>query len=787
MPPKTVRQSAATASQVAVTATASQVSERASNSTVAHTTDGSPAPNPPGGPPQPDSIVVNCIDDLFAELGGGKFKCTVEVQEEVTSGGVTTWKKRACGKEYTGGKNRGRFAGHVANLHTHVTVKGSKQDQPTLDAYVKVNKRDSGHATLCAVFARHGLPFRLLRDKDFRDLMASKPPHSQDMPGLFKQQSLDGLQRVIGEFKAPTVCIDVGTVFRRYLLITLVQGGKVVVVKAKSQDEMPDKRMTIESVRETLLDLFVDLRAMGVFPLYIVADNAANMQGIVQKLPKRQAATDSNTAGEDDDEDPDDDDAEEEEEDDGTAVLADPEVTEAEMKSCADMARQLQDSTLLFVGRCGAHGLQLITKALEPEWAAAFELAKEYQAQHPKVVKMKYMDPKWNSKFHLIARVLEVSTATDENPEPIGPALLESQAKVLRRAVNLLRRFNGATNFIQRDAATLFDTVAMLSTLQLEFTSRQRGDNEEERAEKTLNDRVLKEINKCLWKNFMSPLLAVVIFFMPSVNRAQLPAKVFEVVRETLRKVNPVCILDWDAWLERPSPPPSTADFFTFPEYVVHLQKELVHERELKNVVLTIAQAAPTEASVERAFSIMKHVVSPVRNRMLPSSVETSLIISSVTRLEAATSRAPGAASETAKRPVNPAQLEDRPLDLQASRSRNQAKFAGWATQVSRNIVNQIMSIYIDRWTDEEFLLEERDITGALRSRADRTGACVICLKPVANHVHKPYVRCTSRKRCNGQSVANFACANFKLASVKVSLDMLQQLNFNWECAKCAV
>lgn len=678
----------------------------------------------------------------------------------------------------TAGSQKNRYQSHFAKFHPDVEVY-----DPTLAIanQPKLKFPDCSLDVLnefCDMLAELGIAFSVLDNERFRKFMEKgygfqpgRVPTRRQCPRLLEAQMNKHLAQLAIHFPSPTVCIDIGTVFKRYLLVTVVQGRKVLVVRAKDQKEMPNGRMTIDSVKETVNDVLVQLRKLGMVPVCVVADNASNVQGIAGR-GNFELATDSEEEVEDVDDDEaaaDEDEDEEEEEEEEPAA---PTKEEQDLAVLVKIAKQVCDSNMLFVCRCAAHGVQLIVKDLQPLWQESLQIAKDYRDVNKSLSFPKFMEPKWNSAFQLI---LAVSRYGGPSAEPrAAPPLFASQLAQLQKSIGFLSVLNGATNFVQRDDATIFDTLCMLTSVTAEFTPEAHANDEEQRAAKLLKEKCHASVTRRTLDNFIGALHVVVLYFMPFFDLSQdVPLRIASLVRDTLFKVNPLCCADFDTWTRRPYPaaPTSTeADWESFENYVGRLLP-----KELRTTVLSIAQASATEASVERAFSEMKHVVNPARNRLKAKNVESTLVVSSAARLHKRLSM-----PEAEPRPDR----TDVPLNLRVARRRNQKQFDKWATKVTKDFAQTLLG----RWDDEKHDTHELSLVDRLRPRERPAVMCEVCNKRLDLHaVPKAYVKCGGfNGRCRANNTANVVCGRINRLLYKRECDAIEAVEADWRCKTCA-
>jgi hypothetical protein len=713
---------------------------------------------------------------------GAGFECRAPVKKEAIDAETQVKVEISgyCGLSYrTNSFQREKFSQHFKSAHPEVELMDGKTDnsettarQPTIDGFLRPASNEAEDLaplhTMLSVWSRFGLSFRLSADAEMRSILKLTPPTRERFPAMLDEEA-DRLLKITSQFfTSPTLCIDVGTVHRRYLVFTIVQPlpsatgsgksrGRVQVTNAICDSELHDKRMTTDNIRSCVMNEILRLQGFGVYPLFVVADNASNMQGIANS----ESDEDEQDLGESDGE-----------EDGG----------EAEVVGSPEALGQLKEELgqILFVLRCAAHVVQLVTKDTEPHWSAGFEVARAYRDNHTKAGLPVPMDAKWNAKFHLISAVRKLATST------ASTEFSREQLAHLHNAHAMLRPLNGATNFLQRDGATLFDVLCMWSRLLEEYSVAGVEAGDEAPPERRRAYAGMLHAVKKRFTYMMSPLHVAAVYFLPFTNRSECSAEVEAIVGNVLTKINPT--VEWGAYLKVAPPAATDSTRCTWPDLIEFLgTEEVASHSNLRQTLVMLYSSSPTEASVERAFSHMKHTVAPIRNKMLPGSVRSSMIVASAKRLIAQVKKEEATAPEPADPFMAQAAAEAKRARAENTivRTRNQADASDWAEFVSLDAALFVLASGPGR---VDAKLHDRDLKDVLRQRRVAVSHCAVCMKPLHNHEVKPYITCRTRKGCRAQPAnVNYECARHPRHRVAVKDQQdLRQVDFLvWDCPKC--
>jgi len=604
----------------------------------------------------------------------------------------------------TVGWQHSKFLKHLSAAHPELFPAPTESPSPrqsTLTEHGIV----SASPLLCSVLARFGIAFRIVDDDDFCALLNFTPPGRNFMPLAMSDEAERCLRDIIvPHFNTPTMALDVGTVRKRYLTMCLVEGGNTAIVDSVCDSAFPDKKMSIPNVRAAVSQTLRKLNTLGVFPIAVVADNAANMQGIANEVSDVEEVSS---------------------EDDAAAIAIDAE--------SAATSTDINSNQMLFVLRCAAHVLQLIATDRQDQWGAAFDIAmtlRDSSVPSPNATR-------WSTKFVVIDAVLRQSGIPAES-------LL-----TLTTARDLLKPIWEATNFIQEDSATLFDALCMVEATLQQYAGLE-SDSDYSIMMKSKIASMRETCHRRLRWLLSSPLYMVIVYFLPCVNRAILPAHIEDIVKSALVKVNPD--VEWQDFIANPAPK-KVGTTATFAEAEMGVRTWLANFPTLKATVMKIIGIAPTEASVERAFSAMKSIARPLRNRLRPEVVRSSMIVASANRLSP---------------------------DIDRRQHSSQSPSGYRPTTIGQAAIELVLSSFSEPQRNAQ-------PEPYLRSR-DPSRKCDICSKKLEDHENKPYVACTAKQGCRGRAVSNYQCAGFPIHRVEDAqrLSVVVLTNLKWTCEKCS-
>ena len=268
----------------------------------------------------------------------------------------------------------------------------------------------------------------------------------------------------------------------------------------------------------------------------------------------------------------------------------------------ADNAANFQGVTLCLV-RCLAHGIQLLVHEVLPMFeeqiAFATSMLQELALPDP-------VPTRWNSVFRMLKCLSGKRTQVKDKEKVVANDI----------AVELLAPFAVATDIVQKDGATTFDSLVALQHIlsAASFSSSFGG---------VLRSAILKRKQQ-----LFSDVLVVVCFLSPTTKRHTLGEHVHDIVYRKIcdwRYISvPVhgnetvgdCIdLELQRFAVRP-PLPMQAENFTRNDFLKWWCGLATGFPRLATIATALLDVTPTEASVERIFSKMKFSVGKSRTKM---------------------------------------------------------------------------------------------------------------------------------------------------------------------------
>jgi hypothetical protein len=394
----------------------------------------------------------------------------------------------------------------------------------------------------------------------------------------------------------------------------------------------------------------------------------------------------------------------------------------------------------VYVERCACHVIQLIVKDIGEKWQAAFEVAESLRQQHPKLPKSN--DTRWNSKFRLILAAKDVASAAD--------------ALVLDPAVAILRPFQIATDRLQSGDATAFMAMCEFETLYNTFVT----------GHPSIADAVYSRI-----KMWATPSYLLLAFFAPSANRTRENInRIYPDLQEALERYG-VSADEFQRFINKAFPP-FRGTHVSLVDYCAFLDRVAAFAPNLARCIKILLRATPSEASVERAFSHMRHGVNDYRSRLGTEVVEAQLQLKSawaclqdqpVFTVASPSPKRPR--SETPATPVTPTTAEvvsDSDVEEEESSC--------------REIFDTIVDIYIAQRL--QVTAERPPRAAPVRRTRKAADTCVLCQESIRNHTPQCYVECACGSRAGMGPVCMDLPAHRKLASYT-------KVDMEYECPAC--
>jgi hypothetical protein len=242
-----------------------------------------------------------------------------------------------------------------------------------------------------------------------------------------------------------------------------------------------------------------------------------------------------------------------------------------------------------FILRCSAHCIQLAVKDILPVYSGAHALATELRLAGHKIEAAN--QTRWNTTLREIAQAVKFATAADD-------------VHRLSKAVEILEPFRKATDAVQGDFATLFSSIAAWEELQ-----------------RTSDASVLAAVTKRFEYMATEPYLLLAYFAPTVVGGVELEEQVGMALLVFDKEVTG----DFETWkttIFNTVQPPITAA-----AYDEHLRKIRPRMPRLAKLLHHLLRATPTEACVERGFSMLKHLFDDYRNRLSEENLEAQMVV----------------------------------------------------------------------------------------------------------------------------------------------------------------
>lgn len=633
---------------------------------------------------------------------------------------------------------------HLEQEHKMSEPKGSNS-QPKLDKWTSSFSRDRERSdgitdaefSWANVFARYSLPFRLANDEMFRKLISTQTecPERHRLSSLMPKVSQQCIDMALQEFQSPTLCLDIGTIQgRRFLVLGLLERGYCAILKCIPDVSLGDQRMTAENMRPEIIKLVKWLRTKSVTVVNLVADNASNFRAL--------EVSESDVEGEEEDSE-DDSSVLDEEEEEGQLE----EVSEAESEEDQVVYERvsLENIKLPYILRCSAHCLQLaVSDIQETVWGTCFNDAMKL-ANLPEAKSFpKPNDTRWNSKYRFMDAVQKSGLAEDTLRDE------------LRHVCEILQPFQIATDFVQRDDCTLLENLTAWCWLKKHLESQvPEGSSVFAVAMRSNYQHAINAVNKRARFMLTEPYMLLAFFANVIESELKHETKIASIIEH----YDPHALLEYESLLKRPAE--DMAQTITADELFASLSN--VPMASLRSLLISVAQAAPTEACIERAFSTMRRGLTYIRNRLKDDTVEAQLIVASFQSKSS---------METSPNPRKPHRKEIN-VDIVIDQTVDIAPLLRMALEHVEALQPA---------TSEETI-------GARTRRKKTLLVCCKCGKLVDDHPHQPlkwYLKC---RTC--PMVINILCAKMRVhrspESVPVTSDARLYVGeeFYWSCSKC--
>lgn len=281
---------------------------------------------------------------------------------------------------------------------------------------------------------------------------------------------------------------------------------------------------------------------------------------------------------------------------------------------CADNASVMQAEAATVPGtlhvRCGAHIVNLVAQDLKKDsWIeTVHERAVTILNNSPDKIRLpKMVATRWNCLLRLVENILKKDESAQHDFQ-----IDDDDRALFHRAVENLRPLLACTNALQSDSATLFDGFVAFSSL----VSAAGSDTD---FGKLIKISLEKPERKCM---FNQDYLLLFTFLCPGCNRFELGTtlvtkciSVFQQTTSLFPKSTKPETINAEVWecvgAGRDEAHPSV-DVDVFRNY---WRERSVHYPNLYHAVESLLRVVPSEASVERIFSLLGNCMSSTRTR----------------------------------------------------------------------------------------------------------------------------------------------------------------------------
>lgn len=381
----------------------------------------------------------------------------------------------------------------------------------------------------------------------------------------------------------------------------------------------------------------------------------------------------------------------------------------------ADNAANMQTEGYRVEGRCHlrclSHSIQLVAHDfIEQRFTGAVAAANSLRERHREIPAP--VVTRWNSTLRMLRHIVR---------HKLHLELPLRQQVEIDTAIRALLPLQVATDISQADGATLFSSFEALAVL--------------------LGDAELLGFVGARADKLISPEMMVLAFFAPMTQRHQLGEGVHNFVSRELDRLRNIAVVaigeetltdsidaEWARFSVGGPPPKPAAQ--TTPAIVQHFVGMAVRFPRLACVLLSLGTCCPSEACVERAFSLMKNLVGAHRNRLLPQNAMAQLVVASYLRL------------------APPAPAAEHEVGI---------------SRAVEFVVRHMVA------------LETPAVAGRKRTRA-ATSTCSLCDRPFSAHPTADSVECSG---CGGW--VGFSCAGIPLHLAGTVRNLPQ-----WFCPVCA-
>lgn len=422
--------------------------------------------------------------------------------------------------------------------------------------------------------------------------------------------------------------------------------------------------------------------------------------------------------------------------------------------------------------RCSAHVLQLAMKGTEETVHVRAGL-EQMEEVGKRVSLPRVPDTRWSYKLRRLQAAAPHATSED-------------QRHLIQKAIEVLQPFQIATDRVQSDSATLFTSLYAWEELLAAADASVRG-------------AVVSRFEYLIRDAYV-----IISYFAPTVDNVTQGAVLDPLVRGYLEKYDERAALEHDTYtrtVRRAKAPP-----LTFEQYDAYITTSLAPRWPcIAQVVRSLLEATPTEAAVERGFSIMKHMATDWRNRLATDTVEQLMIAQSCYSYLASLVLAKPHRSESSPMPrtprntpsreavmASPTQLTDTSDAVESINVDAPAEVVDSADDELQEEAPTASITCMFQQVLDALVAKRANLPVNLRQPAPRTNTrqradtCLLCNRPCKDHQHKPaYVTCTA---CKGRASVEHDELMFPLHIIPDAARKIRthvELAMEWMCDKC--
>lgn len=550
-------------------------------------------------------LANNWLKFFWAPSSGGKSKCKVESGPPTGAqqSGAEAGKKTVCNHEIF--SHSGNMKSHLKLVHgitEDCAIVKEKQQAAQTQSQSRLNFQKNKFNQLelealacCEAFR----PFNWVEHAFFR--MAFNPvirtaeTLQEQVEQLAFRLREEAIQALRG--KPCTLCFDAGTVWKRYIVFAvrapnirpIVLGAihdaefnvdywqfKELGIEPAVVPDLDKKRgeLSAENVAKVLHNFSDDFKRRQISLVATVADNASNMQADDCHIP-------------------------------GVLSL-----------------------------RCTPHVINLLAKSTI---SGCFikDLVDEIQSLQVNVPKV--VPTRWNAELRLLLWAFKHFNALMR----VAPTWTIRKKDEIGLAIKLLKPFMWSTMFCQKMDASLFDTLVAHSILHNFFSiiGQSRPDTPTADFARSYSNAERVGERETYW---ITPAIILLCFFAPNVHRMKFSYETYDFVREIVAELRHLAYgqcgkesasdtVELNFYQFKQTPPPLLdQDEITKEDYVKYWTELLPIYPRLALIILFVLDAVPTEADVERMFSLLKFGIPRYRTTLEARHVSNQLLVKSV-------------------------------------------------------------------------------------------------------------------------------------------------------------